>query len=298
MTAFRSIKMKLMLYWGVKMGHVDMEKLKKVELEILLEFDRICKMNDIKYQLFAGTLLGAVRHKGFIPWDDDIDVCMLRKDYNRFIEVCKRDLGIEYFLQHYNIDQYSIYNFIRLRKNKTMAFQESWTDLDMHKGIFIDVFPMDNIFPDKLIGKIQRDLLFIIKKIKPIKVKKVAYSSRYLILKYIKILIHYFLRPFSIQTINRIENKLVCLFQNKETIYSTILTDSKIKDVYYKFMIKNDEFYDTIEMEFEGHLFPVPTNYDEILTKNYGDYMTPPPPEQQKPHHKIINVCFDTKSET
>jgi lipopolysaccharide cholinephosphotransferase len=77
----------------------------KVQLEILLEFDRICRKHGLKYLLFAGTLLGAVRHKGFIPWDDDIDVCMLRGDYERFLTVCKDELSAELFLQTTDTDR-------------------------------------------------------------------------------------------------------------------------------------------------------------------------------------------------
>lgn len=276
---------------------VDLDKIKSVELEMLLEFDRICKTNDIKYQLFSGTLLGAVRHKGIIPWDDDIDVCMLRKDYNRFLEVCKKDLNDEFFLQHYDVDKNSIYNFTRLRKNNTYIHHEYWQDLDMHKGIFIDVFPIDNVLPDKFSGKVQKFLLHIMKKIKPLRVKSAVSKSRRLGIKQIKLLIHYLLRSFSLQSLNRLETRITCMFLNKDTEYATCLTDSLVYEYYDNYLIRVDEFYDTVDLEFEGHFFPCPRKYDEVLTNIFGDYMTPPPLENRKPHHGIIDVCFDTTKE-
>ena len=162
-----------------------MEELRKVQLEALLEVDRICKKFGITYQLFSGTLLGAIRHKGFIPWDDDIDICMLRNDYDRFIEVCKTELDTTYFLQNYETDKNFIHNITRIRKNNTIALQSACAELDMHHGIFIDIFPMDNIVPHSIVGNIQIALLYIVKKIKPIKVKRVAYNSNHAVLRYI-----------------------------------------------------------------------------------------------------------------
>ena len=85
--------------------NINLKELQNIQMEILVEFDRICKKNNIKYQLFAGTLLGAIRHKGFIPWDDDIDVCMLRKDYIKFLNACESDLRENYFLQTFETDE-------------------------------------------------------------------------------------------------------------------------------------------------------------------------------------------------
>ena len=98
----------------------DVEDVQRVQLEILLEVDRICMKNEIPYQLFAGTLLGSIRHKGFIPWDDDIDVCMLRNDYERFLECCQSDLSDGFFLQYWRTDRKSILQFAKVRKNNTI----------------------------------------------------------------------------------------------------------------------------------------------------------------------------------
>ena len=94
---------------------VGIRDVQMIQLEILLEFDRICRKNNIKYQLFAGTLLGAVRHKGFIPWDDDIDVCLLRDDYEKFLDVCLRDLDPGFFLQTYETDEKCIGSMLKFR---------------------------------------------------------------------------------------------------------------------------------------------------------------------------------------
>src|SRR5690606_2891856 len=149
-----------------------------VQLEILIEFDRICKKNNIKYQLFAGTLLGAVRHKGFIPWDDDIDVCLLRKDYNKFIQACKTDLDSRSFLQTYVTDKNCIIQFAKLRKNNTLFLESGISDCKTHHGIFIDIFPLDNVLPNTFCGKMQQKLLYIIGRINLSRVKKLCLNAK------------------------------------------------------------------------------------------------------------------------
>lgn len=146
----------------------NLKKLQKVQLVILMEFDRICKEHNLNYQLFSGTLLGAVRHKAFVPWDDDIDVAMLRKDYNKFLKICKRKLDPQYFLQTHKTDKGYIHSFARIRKNNTLLLQKYWLEIDMHHGIFIDVFPLDKILPDRLIGYLQYHLLYSFRRLKVI----------------------------------------------------------------------------------------------------------------------------------
>ena len=137
----------------------------KVQLEILLEFDRICRKHGLKYLLFAGTLLGAVRHKGFIPWDDDIDVCMLRGDYERFLTVCKDELSAELFLQTTDTDREYPLQFAKLRKNNTRFVEKSMSDLKIHHGVFIDIFPLDNVMPHSFIGRFQQISLYVLHRI-------------------------------------------------------------------------------------------------------------------------------------
>lgn len=115
---------------------VDLKDIQKVELEILLEPDRIYKSNNINYQLFSGTLLGAIRDNKFIPWDDDIDVCLLREDYNKFIKVCQRDLDEKYFLQTNKTDKDYIMQFAKIRKNNTVFMEKCTSESKIHQGIY------------------------------------------------------------------------------------------------------------------------------------------------------------------
>src|SRR5699024_7471673 len=138
----------------------EIKEVQKDQLDILIEFDRICKKNNIKYQLFAGTLLGAIRHKGFIPWDDDIDVCMLREDYEKFLNICNKDMKNEYFLQTYNSDTNYIMQFAKLRKNNTIFLERVTANCDIHHGVYIDIFPLDDVRPNTLMGNFQQKLLY------------------------------------------------------------------------------------------------------------------------------------------
>ena len=121
-----------------------LKKLRKVEMEILDEIVRICKENDIEYFLTGGTLLGAVRHKGYIPWDDDIDIGMLRKDYDKFINVCKTALDKKYFLDCFETNKEYYLPFAKIKKNNTLFDEELTHHLSNHKGIYVDIIPFEN----------------------------------------------------------------------------------------------------------------------------------------------------------
>ena len=123
----------------------DRKKIWNKEIELFLEVDRICKKYDIKYYALFGTLLGAVRHKGFIPWDDDIDVAMLRPDYMRFVQVAPQEIKAPYFLQNVYTDN-RIMNWSKIMDDSTSAI-ENWDAFYMHQGIFVDIFPLD-VVPD------------------------------------------------------------------------------------------------------------------------------------------------------
>ena len=280
---------------GVKMkaGKVNIKDVQKVQLEMLLEFDRICKKNNINYQLFAGTLLGAIRHNGFIPLDDDIDVCLLRKDYDRFIELCKTDLCSEYFLQTYETDKNYINQFAKIRKNNTLFVEKATSKCKIHHGIYIDVFPLDNIEPDTFVGKFQQKLLYFIGRINLCRVKMLCIHAKKPLEKYLSFIIHYILKIIPKEWTDNLQTKITCIFENKDTKFITHLTNGASDIDYDRYMMAKSEFYNTIEGKFEGYTFPIPKDYDAVLKRLFGDYMTPPPPNEQQSHHNIIKIVLD-----
>ncbi len=272
------------------------EGIRKIQLEILLEVDRICKKHHIPYQLFAGTLLGAVRHKGFIPWDDDLDICMLRKDYERFIEVCKQELETKFFLQtcYTEKDWYS--QFAKVRRNNSSFVQYIYLELDIHYGIFIDIFPLDNVKPNTVRGTIQRWATGKFYKYCKTRTKYRLMRARRRI-RYYNYFFHYALKPLPKKVMRYLHKKTLTMFNGKETEYVTHLTNTSSLEFYSKHLIKREDFYDMIEGEFEGYKVPIPRSYDKVLTQLYGDYMELPPKSRRIPHHFIVEVKFPPENE-
>ncbi|MGB6178552.1 LicD family protein [Carnobacterium sp.] len=270
--------------------NIKIKEAQEVQLEILLEFDRLCKKYGIQYQLFSGTLIGAIRHNGFIPWDDDIDVCMLREEYNRFLEVSIKELNKNYFLQNYHTDKNFQSQYSKIRKNHTRYVENLVQDVDMHQGIFIDVFPYDHVRPKTLKGKAQRIAIDQLKLINYCRVMRVNDVEKNRVLRIAKKATYYILKVIPKSKMDRLITKLVCLFNNKEEKYVGELSISTSKHMYDSFVLKKEFFYDSIDWDFEGYKFPVPRAYDEILTKNYGNYMEMPPLNEQEPHHGIIEI--------
>ena len=121
-----------------------LRKAQLIMLDMLIEFDAICKKHRLQYWLDSGTLLGAVRHKGFIPWDDDIDLSMPVEDYNKFLKIANSELSSEIFLQTSQTDKYFKFDYIKLRSNKAriVEFHEKDKKINYHQGVFVDIFPM------------------------------------------------------------------------------------------------------------------------------------------------------------
>lgn len=122
----------------------ELRKAQLIMLDMLIEFDAICKKHKLQYWLDSGTLLGAVRHSGFIPWDDDIDIAMPVEDYRQFLSVANDELSRDIFLQTSNTDKAFKFDYIKLRSNKAniVEFHEKDKNIEYHQGIFVDIFPM------------------------------------------------------------------------------------------------------------------------------------------------------------
>ncbi|MBO6264361.1 MAG: LicD family protein, partial [Clostridia bacterium] len=123
----------------------NLRKLQLIEVEILEEIDKVCRDEGIDYSLYAGSLLGAVRHKGFIPWDDDLDICMTRSNYNKFIQAWESGEHKGYFLQNKEKETTFTQSFTKIRKDHTAFIQGEFECGIYHTGIFVDIFPMDRI---------------------------------------------------------------------------------------------------------------------------------------------------------
>jgi lipopolysaccharide cholinephosphotransferase len=269
---------------------VRIRDVQEIQIEMLAEFDRVCKRHDIPYQLFAGTLLGSVRHKGFIPWDDDIDVCMLRADYERFLNLSEEEVDSRYFVQTFRSDPGFHFQFAKMRKRGT-RFLEHWhTDGSMESGVFIDIFPFDNVEPDRVSGRIQQFLLWALisgnlRRFRNICLKETSAARRVGSLT-----LHYGLKPIPARWINALIFRILNWFSDRNTVLCNHLSNGASPRRLRRYLRSRDAFTDCIEGEFEGQMFPIPRDYDEVLKQNFGDYMQLPAPEERMPHHRMVDI--------
>lgn len=253
-----------------------------VLLELLKEFDRVCKKHDIPYVLFAGSALGSVRHQGFIPWDDDLDVALLRDDYDRLMKLEATEWNEEYYLQREYSSHWPIH-FSKLRKNRTTCLEKYHPkDSQIHQGIYIDVFPIDNACD----GAFGRKLQFFASKIVVAKsVSKRGYETHSLQKKAVMALARVLpLKPF---------HSVVTMRKRKMSVFVHSFFGGSIS--YAKGFLRRDWFTETVMLPFETMLVPVSKHYHELLTMQYGDYMTPPPEAERK--CKTHAILVDTKKD-
>lgn len=258
---------------------MDLRTLQLTELEILLEFCRVCKCLNLQYFLTAGTLLGAVRHKGFIPWDDDIDVAMSRKDYEIFVKRANSVLTSEYFFQEYRTEKRFPYYFAKIRKRGTYVSEPILRDIDMEQGIYIDILPLD-FCPDS-----ERLAQLFFKSMELVSCAILARESREFVCGYKKMRTR-----LAWGILRRLPNKV--LFQIREWIRRGLTAGASGQRLctvggrhgYPKETYETRWFQDTVELEFEVHSFSAPSGWAELLSHMYGDYMTPPPQQERRGH--------------
>lgn len=266
-----------------------LQKLHEVELEILNKIDEICKKYNLSYQLSGGTLLGAIRHKGFIPWDDDIDLTMVREDYDKFIQVAPKELEDEYFLQCYDTDD-CYFPFIKIRKNNTIFNEGLIAHLDCHKGIFVDIFPFERIDnPNSLILKLRAMMVkniwdvILFKK----KVHKSRRNMRHPIFDSILSIL-----PCSI--LKKWQVSLMKGANKKNGRYLCALCGgyNYAKDIH-----EYSQMMPTSLVTFEGKKFPTYNNPDHYLTHLYGANYMELPPLEKRVNHAPKEIIFDTRND-
>lgn len=259
----------------------ELRKLQLEEKNILDYFVKFCQENNLTYYLAYGTLLGAVRHKGFIPWDDDIDIYMLPDDYLKFIRLFKST--DDYILQNIETELYFHTTLTKIRKNNTCMIEEDWKYVKIHKGINIDVFPLLP-YPDSKFGKIKFQFklriatLFVSKNLHAKNLKnKIIFS----ILKII---------PRKVT--NKWADKIIINLLNYNGKYSNY--KSEVRNKIYK----KEWFMSNTKLLFENDYYISPGNYHELLKELYGDYMKLPDKNQRYGHgFGNIILSFDKNYE-
>ena len=254
---------------------VSLDDIHEVQLCILSEVDRLCKENNIKYFLSGGTLLGAIRHKGFIPWDDDIDLWMTRKNFKKFKKVVKKQMSSDYCTVDYYTDIKFPLSILKIEKVGTRYVENIFSNIDMNSGIYIDIFPLDNIWLP--LYKLQTAILIKLQSVRDFKLRKDGKKNAGLLKRVLygsmPLVVCRTLTEFTIRFFNIFPTKYKNQLSHRGR-YWPKFTESDVEDL--------------IEVEYCGKMYPVPKNYDEILKTCYGDYMKLPPEEKRQPIHNII----------
>lgn len=274
-------KDELFLYEDSYQGKLNV--IHNILLGYLLEVDRICRKHNIKYFLAGGTLLGAVRHKGFIPWDDDADVMMLREDYDKFRAVAQSELPNNIFLQTPDTEKGNHCVFTKLRINNTM-FSTQFTSkhLDLHNGVFFDVLSHDQTANSAIGRKIHLQLTLLTRSLVFNKWygRKVnnGHKIQSGIANVLKIIL-------PMRFLEWCQYKCLKWFKNKKD--AMFLYDGMGRNVY-KGDFPKAWLNDVIYWDFEGHKFPIPKEYDNYLRYLYDDYTQLVPPWERQTSHAIV----------
>lgn len=260
----------------IELTEVQLRKIQLIELEMLEEVDRICRKCNIHYNIIAGTLLGAVRHGGYIPWDDDADVAMMRSEYEKFRDVCETELDHSrfYFQDHRNTKGYR-WGYGKLRRKNTLFLREYQEHMPYPQGVFIDIFPLDGVPDNYFLRSIKNFECFCVRKILWSKVGKIADKNSakrflYAILDIIpeKAVFYYYHRMIHRAGKKRTRMVRILMFPTPNREYG-----------YYKKWYENSE-----DIMFEGTLFQGISDYDSYLNFKFGNYMKLPSIEKRKVH--------------
>jgi len=260
----------------IKLDDQMLRQLQMIELELLLEVDRVAKKYDIPYRIIAGTMLGAVRHGGFIPWDDDADVAMLREDYERFREACRVELDPDkYYFQDHTVTEGYRWGYGKLRRKDTLFLREHQEHMPYEQGVFIDVFPLDPV-PRSQAGRTLKNLeCFAVRKILWSRVGKVADSSP--------------LRRGIYAALDRIPEKRVLgwldgLIRRAGNTDSPWVRILMFPTPNRRYGYRKKWYASGKDAVFEGYVFSGVSDPDEYLTFKFGNYHRLPPEEQRKVH--------------
>jgi len=264
-----------------------LRKLQLVELEIMDEFVRICEKRHLTYFLTGGTMLGAVRHGGFIPWDDDIDLGMPRDDYEKFLDICDGELKDEYYVKCARKEVKFHLSFTKIYKKNTLrtgpgSIEEEFKNTSL-PGISIDVFPYDNVYNIRPLLCAQDFLYAAFTALYYYKIGRTGRGLKGVVGRLLSGI-------FSLKTIQAWRQRVITPFTRRETAYFVQWTgDWRLKKELFDKRI----FFPLSTIAFEGKQYYCPRDAAKYLTQMYGDYMRLPP-ENERGGHNIETVSFNT----
>jgi len=249
----------------------DIQELRQIQMGILDEVHRYCEAHGLRYFLSSGTLIGAVRHKGYIPWDDDIDIYMPRKDYEAFLQSYSDPNGI-YRAINPATESHYYYTFAKVVDQRTHMVEKETEGYQI--GVYMDIFPVDYVTEDlqqrQQVFK-QKKLLYKIRRCKISNTNPLQSRLAYLVYK---------CWPMSVKQIERKIRNLIVLEEATSTVCNMTEAGPSIKGCF-----PADDISSAVDIEFEGKTYKTMIGYKDYLQRTYGDYMTLPPVEQRVTHH-------------
>ena len=261
------------------MRRISIEEYKAIIVQVLVKIDTICREHGINYSLAYGSLIGAIRHNGFIPWDDDADIVMLRDDYIRLREAVNNgDYGIRFI--DINTDPNTIYPFGKVCDNNTILKEKNFKQISDY-GVFVDIFPLDYLPED------ENDRAKYCKRQRRIE-KIVTHSSRTgyektgsITRNFLRFIAYHFCHLFNTgKMVKRMEEEYM---NRNKTPTGIVGVPWGVGGIGYPI----DYFEELEEHDFEGHQFFIPSHYDEVLRERYGDYMQLPPESERISLHQV-----------
>lgn len=261
-----------------------LRKVQLTQLEIIKEIDLICKNNGIAYFLCAGTALGAVRHNGFIPWDDDLDIMLPRGDYEKLINALSNQLSENYWLQSYQTDPHYWQPFAKVRKLGTVYKEKGMEAFpDERTGIWVDIFPMDYVKKKGAVTskwfRFWVKMISFTLRVREFKLKNSSFSRRYT-------LPIGFLRVFSSDFLKRIQEGLMQGKKEGATCFVNFASTYEVNKETYPI----EWFSECVRIAFEDTELPIANGTHEYLQQLYGDYMKLPPVEKRTGHN-MSEMC-------
>lgn len=259
----------------------ELQHLQKVILMIAKDVDKLCKENNIEYYLLGGSCIGAIRHQGFIPWDDDLDIMMTRDNYEKFIKIARSKLSPNKYILQEGLKDWPLYfSKVRLKGTYIHEPEDEYASFDMH-GIYLDVFALDNVSNNNLIATLQ---YFLAKYFLSYQLGERSYKSA----SFKKKILIFLSNPLKIKFLRKIVLQFIERY-NKTTTQRLgfFYSNARLRNAIIPKSIYGIPKY----VKFEDTELPVPEKFHDYLTQMFGDYMKLPPENQRIGHH-LISVDF------